>query len=112
MTPWFDPNLYAWIPGTMLGVVGGTLGALTGVLAPRGKARSLVLGLFAAAAFASVALLAIGCVALAVGQPYGVWYGFGLPGLLGTVLFGVMYGVVRKRYQDAETRRLHAADLG
>lgn len=111
MNAWFDPNLYAWIPGTLLGAVGGTLGAVAGTLAPRGKARGLVLGLFAAAALASFALLVIGLVALLIGQPYGVWYGFGLPGLLGTVLFSVLYPVVRSRYLEAETRRLQAADL-
>jgi hypothetical protein len=112
MNAWFDPNLYAWIPGTLLGVVGGTLGALAGALAPRGRARGLVLGLFAAAALASFALLAIGVAALLVGQPYGIWYGFGLPGLLGSVLFAALYPVVQRRYLEAETRRLQAADLG
>jgi hypothetical protein len=46
--PWFDPNLYAWIPGTALGIAGGVLGSLGGVLAPRGRARGVVLGLYGA----------------------------------------------------------------
>jgi hypothetical protein len=109
--PWFDPNLYSWIPGTLLGVAGGTLGGVAGALAPRGKARSLVLGLFAAAALVSFALLVTGLVALLVGQPYGVWYGLGLPGLIGSVLFVTLFPVLRARYREAETRRIHAADL-
>ena len=39
--PWFDPNRYAWIPGTALGVLGGILGSMAGVLAPRGRAKGL-----------------------------------------------------------------------
>ncbi len=34
--PWFDPNLYAWIPGTAFGVTGGLWGGLAGTLAPAG----------------------------------------------------------------------------
>ena len=42
--PWFDPNLYAWIPGTVLGVTAGLWGTSVGLLARCGRARSLVLG--------------------------------------------------------------------
>jgi RHS repeat-associated protein len=33
--PWFNENLYSWIPGTALGVLGGLWGGLAGTLAPR-----------------------------------------------------------------------------
>ena len=45
---WFDPNAYAWIPGTMLGLYGALLGTLMGVLGSRGKAKGFVHGLFTA----------------------------------------------------------------
>jgi CHASE2 domain-containing sensor protein len=109
--PWFDPNLYGWIPGTLLGVVGGTLGAVTGTLAPRGKAQRLVLGLYMAVIVACACLLAVGLVALLTGQPYGVWYGLGFPGLLGVIIVGALFPVVRQRYREAEARRLAAGDL-
>jgi hypothetical protein len=110
--PWFDPNLFSWIPGTLLGVVGGTLGAIAGMLAPHGKGRALVLGFHAGAIAVSFVLLVLGAVALLTGQPYGIWYGFGLPGLLGVVLFSALYPVIRQRYREAETRKLGAADFG
>lgn len=110
--PWFDPSLYGFVPGTLLGVAGGTLGALAGALAPRGKGRALVLGTFGAAIAVCAALLAAAVVALATGQPCGVWYGLGLPGLLGVVLFCALLPVVRARYRDAEARRIGAADFG
>lgn len=111
-TPWFDPNLYSFIPGTLLGVAGGTLGALAGTLAPRGKARALVVGAFGTLIAACALLLTAAVVALATGQPYGVWYGLGLPGLLGVVLFAALLPVVLARYREAETRRFGAADFG
>jgi hypothetical protein len=110
--PWFDPNRYAWIPGTLLGVMGGLLGSLAGVLAPRGKAKGLVVGLFVATIVGSGALLIGGAVALAEGQPYGVWYGLGLPGLVGLGVMGGLLPVVLKRYREAEERRFSARDLG
>jgi hypothetical protein len=36
---WFDAMQWAWLPGTLLGVLGGLWGSLAGVLAPKGKAR-------------------------------------------------------------------------
>lgn len=109
--PWFDPNLYAWIPGTLLGVAGGILGSLAGTLAPRGKGKGLVLSCFALALTASAILLIAGIVAFIQAQPYGVWYGLGLPGLLGCTVLGALFPMILKRYREAEERRLAAQDL-
>jgi Flp pilus assembly protein TadB len=108
---WFDPNLYAWIPGAALGILGGVYGTLVGMLAPQGKARGLVLGLHGLILVASVVLLVAGIVALAAGQPYGVWYGLGLAGLLGVVIFGTLLPVVLNAYRMAERRKMSAQDL-
>jgi hypothetical protein len=58
--PWFDPKLYAWIPGTMLGIAGGLLGGLGGWLAPRGRARRIVLGIYWLIIIMSAGLLMVG----------------------------------------------------
>ena len=109
--PWFDANLYAWIPGTSVGIIGGVLGSLAGVFAPRGRAKSLVLSGHLLMIVVSAILLIAGVVAFVQGQPYGVWYGLGLPGLIGMIVFGALYPVVLKRYREAEARRLTALDL-
>ena len=110
--PWFDPNRYAWIFGAALGIVGGTLGSLAGTLAPRGKAKPLVMGLFVATIVACALMLVAGVVAFLQGQPYGVWYGLGLPGGIGLLTLGGLLPVLKARYREAEERRLSATDLG
>ena len=63
---WFDPNHYAWIPGTMLGVLGGLWGSLVGILAPRGKAKGLVLGTLCLMLAACTVSLSMGILALSI----------------------------------------------
>lgn len=94
-----------------MGLLGGTLGSLTGIFAPRGKAKSLVLGLYVISLLGSVLLLIAGSVAYLTGQPYGVWYGLGFPGLGGTVIFGSLLPMTSGVYRQAEQRRLAARDL-
>ena len=110
--PWSNPNLYAWIPGAAFGVVGGLWGSLAGTLAPRGRGRRLVLGVGWALLIASAGLLASAVTALACGQPYGVWYGLGLPGVLGLSLIPPNLFVIRRHYRQAEERGMTARDLG
>jgi hypothetical protein len=109
--PWFNPILYAWIPGTLLGLAGGIEGTLAGICAPRGKCKTLVLGLHFADMGACCILLVAGVVALMTGQPYGVWYGLGFPGLLGLIIFGALTPVILIRYTQAEMQKSMAKDL-
>jgi hypothetical protein len=109
--PWFNENLYSWIPGTALGVLGGLWGGMAGMLAPRGRVRGLVVGGMWALLLASAVLLALGLIALLSGQPYGVWYGLGLPGAIGLVALGVNLPVIHRVYRAAEERKLAARDL-
>ena len=112
--PWFDPTRWAWLPGTALGVIGGLWGSLAGLYA--GRARGWVVGSMWVWFIGSVLLLLAGVVALGQGQPYGVWYGLGLPGLLGTIMGGVFLAVLapafREAERQAEERRMQARDLG
>jgi hypothetical protein len=110
--PWFDAIRWGWLPGTLLGVLGGLWGSLAGVLAPQGKARFLVLGLGWLFLGMSLVLLAAGLTALASGQPYGVWYGLGLAGVIGTVVLGCLLPISRNRYREAKERRTLAAVQG
>jgi hypothetical protein len=113
--PWFDPNTFgAWfgaIGGGIGGSLGGLWGALGGVLAPRGKGRAFILGFGWLMVVAGVVSLAFGLYALAVGQPYGIWYGPVLLGIIVTTVVGSLMPVVRLRYRQADERRLQAEDF-
>ena len=113
--PWFDPIrfgvLYGGIGGSVLGVLGGILGAATGYLAPRGKGRSLILGAFTILLVVGLLHLIVGLYAYFSGQPYGIWYSLVLIGVILTGVMGGLLPIVRKRYAQAETRRVNAAAL-
>ncbi|SPE40813.1 conserved membrane hypothetical protein [Candidatus Sulfopaludibacter sp. SbA3] len=109
--PWFDPIHHAWIPGTIFGGAAGIMGALVGWLVPQGKARRPIVRSWIALWILSWAMLVAGIVALETGQPYGIWYGLLLPGVIGTVVLGGNLVVILKRYREVEERRLAAKDL-
>jgi hypothetical protein len=46
-----------------------------------------------------------------IGQPYGVWYGLGLAGLIGVIVIGANLPVMFMAYRGAERRRVEAQDL-
>jgi len=106
---WLSPRLISLVGG-IGGAVLGLLGALVGVLAARGQARALVLGLLKGMfAFGTVALLAA-----AAGwwraQPPVFLSTFLLLGILCTVLPASLLGKVRRQYEEKEFRRMRALD--
>jgi hypothetical protein len=113
--PWFDPirfgALYGGIGGGLLGTLGGLLGAAAGTLAPKGKGRSFILGAFTLLMVIGISHLVLGLYALSVGQPYGIWYPLVLIGGVLTMLFAMLRPVVRKRYEEAEARKMEAAEF-
>jgi hypothetical protein len=71
----------------------------------------LVLGLGWLLLGVSLVLLAVGLTALVSGQPYDVWYGLGLPGLIGAIVIAPLFPVINKRYREAEERRMADGQL-
>jgi hypothetical protein len=113
--PWFDPIrfgvLYGAIGGSALGVLGGVLGAASGYLAPRGRGRGVILGAFTILLIVGLLHLVVGIYAFISGQPYSIWYPLVLIGVILTAVMGGLLPVVRKRYAEAEARRVNAAVL-
>ncbi len=106
--PWFNPNAYAWIPGTLFGCIALVLGAFAGWLVPLGKARQFIVRAWVTLWMVAILLLAAGCIALLSRQPWGVWYGLALPGVIGTAVLGGNLLIILKRYREAEERGLSA----
>jgi len=96
--------------GGVLGAVMGCFGALIGTLAGTGRGRSVVLVLLPATGCLGVVLFGMGTVALALGQPYGVFYPLVLTGLIAGILGFALLPGVRRRYEQIELRRMVAID--
>src|SRR5262245_14035810 len=113
--PWFNPIWFGALFGAIAGGVGGTLcgllGAAAGVCAPRGIGRPWIMGGLVLMVLVGLASLAFGLYALAVGQPWAIWYGPVLTGVVLSVVMGGLIPVIRRRYAEAEARRMEATDL-
>jgi hypothetical protein len=108
---WVNPGLLGGILGGGFGCAAGLWGTLAGLFAPRGKARLLVLGFGWSLFGCSLVCFALAVVAYAAGQPYGIWYGLGLVGVLGSIILPTGLFTVHRAYAQGEARRIQAEDL-
>ncbi|HEX4602601.1 MAG TPA: hypothetical protein VH724_01285 [Candidatus Angelobacter sp.] len=103
--PWFDPIRYSWITGVTFGAIALALGALAAWLVPKGKAKGFIVSSWVGLWAAAIILLITGIVAFHDQQPWGVWYGLLLPGIVGTAVVGGNLFVILKRYHEVEHRQ-------
>jgi hypothetical protein len=100
-------GLVGGIAGSILGLIGAAVGVLTGL----GRGRRIVtLLMYAIIAGGGVALV-LGIVALVMRQPYAVYYPLLLLGILSTVLGATLLPTIKKRFDEAELRRMQALDV-
>ncbi len=114
MSHWWNETVGTYIGafgGAGIGVVGGTYGAVAGLLAQKGKARGAVLGFHIALLALGAVTLCAGVVAVLLSQPYHVYYPLLLIGVITTGVMGGLLPVMRKRYSEAEHRRLEAEEI-
>ena len=108
---WFNPGLFGGVLGAAFGCTAGLWGYLASVLSARGKARSFILGWGWTMFGGSCLCLVMAVIAFAAGQPYGIWYGLGLVGVLGCIIFPLRIGPIRRIYAESESRRMQVEDL-
>lgn len=115
VTPWFDPQSFGTyfgaIGGATVGCLGGLFGGVGSWAAQRNKWRGLMLGGMALSGGLCALALIAGLFAVVSGQPYGIWYPLTLVGLIGAGCFLGLLPVMRKRYDQADARRLEAQAL-
>ena len=96
--------------GGTCGGVFGCLGGLIGWLSSKAKARTFVMTVtWALVLFGAICLL-FGVIALADSQPYAVCYPLLLMGVLTVAIPGGALREFRRRYEEAELRRMQAMD--
>lgn len=110
--PWFsNPGLLGGLLGSGIGLLGAAVGVGMSICAPRGIGKSLILRGQLAIVVLGAIILAVGIVALSVGQPFDIWYPLVLAGGLMTSLFASLYPVARNVYRQAEQRKLNAEEF-
>jgi hypothetical protein len=102
--PWFNPHDYAWIPGTVFGIAALLLGGLAVWLVPQGRAKTFIVKAWIGLWIVAIGLLGTGALALLAGQPWGVWFGFLQPGLVGVCVLGGTLLIVLKKYREVAQR--------
>jgi hypothetical protein len=100
----------AGIVGGVGGVLIGCLGALIEWLAVRGKAQRFVVNAVRVLIGVGMASALGGLAALALRQPYGVWYALLLLGVLVLVIFPFRLRSYQDRYREFELRRMTSMD--
>ena len=112
--PWFPEEAaiyFGSFGGAGIGVLGGVLGGTAGMLAPKGKGRNFILNSMLGLGCLGVVFLITGVVAILMSQPYVIYYPFLLLGLILTSVMFAIRPAIRKRYAEAEQRKLEAAAL-
>lgn len=107
----YQSNQIGGYGGAILGTAMGLVGALAGMLAPRGIGRRWVLGMLSLVVLVGVVSLIAGVVAVSVGQPRHVFYPLLLVGLVIGAVGGGLMPVIVMRYREADRRRLEAEEL-
>ena len=107
---WWSPK-QAGLIGGIGGSVIGCFGALIGILVSKGKARNFVLAAMKISIALGILLTIAGLVAVALKQPYAVWYALLLPGAILTLVFSLNLPSIQRRYDELEIRRMTSVDV-
>ncbi|MGH7950489.1 MAG: hypothetical protein ACREFE_01010, partial [Limisphaerales bacterium] len=107
----------SWWSGRTSGLIGGIggsiigcFGALIGCLVGMGKARRFVLAMTKLFIGLGILLTIAGLIAVALKQPYAVWYPLLLLGVILTSVLSMNLRGIKRRYEDLEIRRMASID--
>lgn len=106
---WFS-NRSAGLLGGISGGLLGLWGALIGVISARGRARGFVIVSANALLAIGIASLVVGVTALAMAQPFAVYYPLLLIGIILVAVMGKLRGTLSARYEQLELKRMQSMD--
>jgi len=108
-TGWWPPGMDTWF-ALIGGPASGCIGALLGVLAGKGIARRLVLGIWRCCIAWGILCLIGALVAFKTGQPDYVGETLLIYGVIYTTIFSTIWPIAKKRYREHEIRRMASMD--
>jgi len=106
---WWPEHWAGWI-GAGMGILFGCWGSLIGILWQKGVARGFVMASMGFNLLVGVISLIIGVVAIALKQPYHVWYPFLLIGVILTLVMSTTRRQLLKQLAQAEEQKMAKLD--
>ena len=94
--PWFATEVYAVMPGLIVGLTGGAYGVLIGLLINNKNFKHIFPIMTFVALFVCLASIIFGVVATVYDQPEGTFYDFASTGIIGLIVVGVVYRTINK----------------
>ena len=94
--PWFTPEIYAILPGLIVGLPCGAYGILLGVLVNTKNFKSIFQIMSAVVMLICLGTIFFGVIATVYDQPDGTFYDFTSAGLIGAIVVSIIYRTVNK----------------
>jgi len=94
--PWFTPEIYAILPGLIVGLSCGTYGVLLGMLVNTKNFKSVFQSMSVVVMIVCLGTIFFGVIATVYDQPEGTFYDFSSTGLIGIIVVGIIYRTVHK----------------
>lgn len=107
---WWGNRTAGWLGG-VLGPLIGIMGAIVGTLSGLGRGRKVAIGICWFSIVFGIVCLVAGIVAVAMSQPYVVYFPLVLIGVLSTVIMSSVLPTIRKKFEEVELRRMEAMDV-
>jgi len=89
----------------MFGAAALFMGGLAVWLVPQGRAKVFIVRTWLGLWIVALGLLMTGAFALVADQPFGVWFGFLQPGMVGVFVLGGDLLVILKKYREVAQQR-------
>lgn len=94
--PWFSTEVYAVMPGLIVGLTAGAYGVLIGLLINNENFKRIFPVMTVITLFVCLSSIIFGVLAMVYDQPEGTFYDFASTGLIGLIVVGVIYRVITK----------------